>query len=96
MSGELSCDICGNTGIYSGETIIKFLLAGASAIQICSSIMTEGYTVIGKMKETIENWMESKNYTSINDFSGILCQETHDDPEIWERSQYVKAVCGIS
>ncbi|NQT60073.1 MAG: dihydroorotate dehydrogenase-like protein [Bacteroidetes bacterium] len=96
MSGELSCDICGNTGIYSGETIIKFLLAGASAVQLCSSVMIEGYDIIGKMKETIENWMERKSYTFISDFSGILCQEKYDNPEIWERSQYIKAVCGIS
>ena len=96
MSGELSCDICGNTGIYSGETIIKFLLAGAAAVQICSSVMTGGHEILGRMKEIMVNWMERKNYTSINDFKGMLCQETFDNPEIWERSQYIKAVCGIS
>jgi len=96
MSGELSCDICGNTGIYSGETIIKFLLAGAAAVQICSSVMTGGYDIIGKMTEIIENWMERKNYSSISDFSGKLCQENYENPDIWERSQYIKAVCGIS
>jgi dihydroorotate dehydrogenase (fumarate) len=96
MSGELSCDICGNTGIYSGETIIKFLLAGAAAVQICSSVMTGGYDIIGKMKETLVNWMERKDYSSISDFKGMLCQENFENPEIWERSQYIKAICGIS
>lgn len=96
MSGELSCDICGNTGIYSGETIIKFLLAGAAAVQVCSSVMTGGYAIIGKMNETIETWMERKNYSSISDFKGLLCQEKFGNPEVWERSQYIKAVCGIS
>ncbi len=96
MSGELSCDICGNTGIYSGETIIKFLLAGAAAVQICSSVMTGGYDILGKMQETMVNWMERKNYSSISEFKGMLSQEKLDKPEVWERSQYIKAVCGIS
>ena len=96
MSGELKLDFCANTGIYDGETIIKQLLAGASSVGICSALMKHGHDVIGTMKGTIEAWMERKEYASIADFKGKLCQESSDDPDIWERSQYIKAVCGIS
>ncbi len=96
MSGELDCDICANTGVHDGETVIKMLLAGASSVGICSALMKQGHGVIGTMKDTLEAWMERKEYTTISDFKGKLCQEGSAEPEIWERSQYIKAVCGIS
>lgn len=96
MSEELSCDVCANTGIHDGETVIKQLLAGASSIQVCSAVMKQGHGVIAQMLATMTDWMDKKGYASISDFKGLLSQERSDSPEVWERSQYIKAVCGIS
>jgi dihydroorotate dehydrogenase (fumarate) len=41
------------------------------------------------------DWMEKKNFNSINEFKGLLSQKNIADPESWERQQYIKALVGI-
>jgi dihydroorotate dehydrogenase (fumarate) len=94
-SGELDLDICANSGIFTGEDMIKQLLAGAACVGICSAVMKHGHGVIDTMNKDLEQWMDRKGYQSIADFKGKLCQENLEHPDLWERSQYVKAVCGI-
>ncbi len=96
LSGQLSCDICANTGIHSGQAVIKHLLAGAKAVEICSTIMKSGYGVIGRMTEDIAAWMERKGYASLSECIGLLNASAAGQSELWERSQYIKAVTGIS
>ncbi len=96
MADQLSCDICSNTGIYSGDIVIKHLLAGASAVQICSAALKKGLPVVSEMNSRIQQWMTDKGFTSIEDFRGTLSRIGTDSSDIWERSQYIKAICGIS
>ncbi|MGD1822307.1 MAG: dihydroorotate dehydrogenase-like protein [Pleomorphochaeta sp.] len=94
MSEEINADICANTGIHNGETLIKMILAGASAVEICSVLMLNDFDSINLMLEQLNNWMEMKKYSSINDFKGILAQERMSDPTLWERTQYIKSLHG--
>jgi len=96
LSGQLSCDICANTGIHTGDAVIKHLLAGASAVEICSAIMKFGYGTISDMKKTLSEWMGRKGFDTLDDFRGLLSKSNTDSPEVWERTQYIKAVTGIS
>lgn len=96
LSGELSCDLCSNTGIHSGESVIKHLLSGASAVQVCSAVMKSGYSVIDSMNKELAAWMDRKNYASIEDFKGALNRENTSDSGYWERAQYIKAISGIA
>lgn len=96
MSGELDADVCASTGIHDGNMLIKQLLAGANAVQVCSTVMKNGYGIVNDMKSRLNTWMDEKGFSSINDFRGMLSQEQSETPEIWERSQYIKAICGIS
>ncbi len=95
-SKMLSCDICANTGIHDGDTVIKHLLAGAKSVQICSAMMKEGPEVIGAMNKRVDQWMNDKGFDRIDGFRGILSRDPEDNAHIWERSQYIKAICGIS
>jgi len=96
MADELSSGICAATGIHDGDAVIKQLLAGASAVQVCSAVLKNGFGAVNAMKTRLQTWMEQKRFSSIADFRGRLSQDQADNPEIWERSQYIKAVCGIS
>lgn len=89
-SGELDCDICGNTGIDSAESIVKFILSGAKAVQLCSILMKNGISYAKEILNDLEKYYQEKN-TSVEKTLGILAQESIDNPKIWERAQYVKA-----
>lgn len=94
-SGEVDCDICASSGIFDGDMVIKQLLAGAAGAGVCSAVLKQGFGVIDEMKTRVQDWMDAKGYEKITDFKGRLCQENLEHPELWERSQYIKAVCGI-
>ncbi len=95
MSAELEhLDLCGSCGIWSGETVVKELLAGAKAVSICSAAMKDGLQVIGKMLDVVGAWMDRHGYGTIEEFEGKLAQEHMSDPSLWERSQYMKALSG--
>ena len=96
MSGELECDLAASTGIHDGSTVIKQLLAGAKCTQLCSSLYKNGLEHMQTLLKELEEWMDGKNYKSIKDFNGILCQEKSENPESYERSQFIRAVVGIS
>jgi len=94
MSAELKCDLCASYGIWNGETVVKQLLAGAKACAVCSVLMKDGMDAVGKMLSYLSAWMEKNGYAKIADFNGKLAQENIKDPDLWERSQYMKALQG--
>ena len=90
MSNRVNCDLVASTGIHEPATIIKMLLAGASAVQMVSGIYKYGPDVLGNSLEYIRHWMKSKGYQSISDFKGKLNMLEGKEPSIYERIQFMK------
>ena len=96
LSGELSCDFSAATGVHKADDVIKQLLAGAATTQLCSVLYKNGIEYISDILKDLIAWMDKHNFNSIDDFKGKLSQESSDNPAAYERSQYVKALVGIS
>jgi len=86
---QLNCDICANTGIFTGEDVIKMILAGADTVQVVSTLYKYGPKQIQKILEDMEIWMANKKYKSLNDFRGKLSMKNVKDPFAYRRAQYV-------
>ena len=95
MSAHVSCDLAASTGVHNGEGLIKELLAGAKAVQIASVLYKKGFKEIASMLETLENWMERKNYTNLNEFIGKMSVAEAENPASYERVQFMKHFSGI-
>jgi len=61
--------VLGAGGIEGPEDAIEFILAGASALQVGSAILKD-YTAPARIVEGIARYMESKGYSSLDDFRG--------------------------
>lgn len=83
-------DISGSTGVHDGEAAIKLLLAGATTVQVCSVIYIKGPEYLKTILGTIGNWMEEKNFETIDDFRGKMSYRNYADPRTWERSQFMR------
>ncbi|MBO4394556.1 MAG: dihydroorotate dehydrogenase-like protein [Spirochaetales bacterium] len=94
MAAELKkMDFAGNTGVHSADTVIKMLLAGAKAVELCSVLMKNGLGTIAGMLCKIEHWMDEKGFKSVSDFRGKLAQENMSaDGAYWERTQYMRTL----
>lgn len=83
-------DYCASTGIHSGESVIKMLLAGATSTQICSVLYKNGPKYITTILKGVEDWMDKNNFDSIEEFRGRLNYENLKDPAVFERAQFMK------
>ncbi len=90
LAGNLGCDLAATTGIHSAETALKFLLAGASAVQIASVLYNEGPAAITRMNRGIEAWMAEKGYQTLADFNGSLRSRKNAFAAAYERVQFMK------
>ena len=83
-------DIAASTGVHDGTALIKQLLAGAKAVQVCSAVYKKGPAVLTQMLSQLEQWMNEKGYQSISDFQGALSYQKVKDPMLYERAQFMK------
>ena len=87
---DIKIDISASTGVYSGEDAIRYLLAGADTVQVCSALYKNGVSHIKTINQEILNWMDKKGFRSISEFRGRLDYSHIEHPKHFERSQFMK------
>ena len=91
VSGKIpGISIASSTGVHDWEDVIKCLLAGADAIQMCSAVYTHGAEIISQVLTCIEEWMHQAHYQSLDQFKGKLNYANISNPAMYERSQFMK------
>jgi len=95
LRGRVKLDLAASTGVHDGSDLIKMLLAGADAVQICSTLYLNGLDRIKTMLEQLRTWMAENGFQNIGQFKGALSQEKSADPAAYTRLQYIKALVGI-
>jgi dihydroorotate dehydrogenase (fumarate) len=90
LFGNIQRDICCNTGIFTGPDVVKMILAGATCVQVVSTLYKNRITHLGTMLQTVESWMENKGYQALADFRGRLSRKMSNDPWAYTRAQYVR------
>ncbi|MCK9640710.1 MAG: dihydroorotate dehydrogenase-like protein [Prolixibacteraceae bacterium] len=89
LFGNINADICASRGISDGTDVIKMVLAGASSVQVVSTVYKNKAAHITQMIETLEEWMDAKGYKTINDFKGKLSMNKSKEPYAYRRAHYV-------
>ncbi len=89
-SNKVICSLAASTGIHDGKSLIKMLLAGATAVQIASVIYLHGPESINSMLTELEEWMQSKQFLNIDQFRGKLSRDEVKNPAEFERVQFMK------
>lgn len=90
MAGQVDCDLAATTGIHTGEAVIKQLLAGATAVQVASTLYKNGIGYLQTMLNALESWMEENNYSNIDSFRGKMAMNSIKNPAAYERVQFMK------
>jgi len=63
--------VIGVGGIRTVEDVVKYIMAGASAVQVCSLAVLKGQEVYGKLEEKLASWMEKHGYPDIESLRSI-------------------------
>lgn len=87
---NINMAVSASTGVYTAEDAIKYILAGANTVQVCSALYKKGFSVIKDINEGIRKWMIEKEYSSVNQFRGLLNYRNIENPALFERTQFMK------
>lgn len=77
-------------GITDGTGIVKAILAGASAVEVCSVLYRKQENGIKEMLDVLEKWMDDNNYDHISDFKGMMNAGKAGGGPAFERVQFFK------
>lgn len=64
--------IIGVGGITNGRDAAEMLMAGASAVQVCTEAILKGPTIYGKIADELNEFLDEKGYESVNDIVGLV------------------------
>ena len=68
--------IIGVGGITTGTDVVEFLMAGATAVQVCTAAITKGPAVFGKLAKQLDRWLDKHDYGSVEEIQGLTLQQT--------------------
>ncbi len=63
--------VIGVGGIEKGVDAVKFFMAGASAVQICTGAIKFGHNIYGKVAGEIEKWLDEHGYSSLDEIKNL-------------------------
>jgi len=87
---DIRIDISASTGVREGEDAVRYLLAGAASVQVCSVLYQKGLKHISEINGEISAWMKNHNFRNITEFKGKLNWSQYSQPTVFERSQFMK------
>jgi dihydropyrimidine dehydrogenase (NAD+) subunit PreA len=62
--------ISGIGGINTWRDAAEYIALGCGSVQVCTAAMRFGFKIIDDLVDGLSNWMDSKNYSCIEDFRG--------------------------
>ena len=92
LYGKLNADLAGTTGVHKATDALKLLMAGANVTMMASALFKYGIDHIATVERDLREWMEEREYESVEQMRGSMSHLHSGDPSGIERAQYVKAV----
>ena len=83
-------DYAASGGVADAEAVVKAILAGAAAVEVCSAIYLNTNAFIGEANRFLSAWMERKGFDSIAQFKGRLNIKDVKGINTFERTQFLK------
>ena len=77
-------------GVADGASLVKALLAGASAVEVCSALYRGGASQVNEMLAFLSEWMTQHRFASVSDFKGLMNARETGSASAFARSQFFK------
>jgi dihydroorotate dehydrogenase subfamily 1 len=70
MESKIGVPVFGSAGVTNEEDVVRFLLVGADAVQMCTAIIVKGLGLIRQTVTGLEKWMAKHGFEEIASFRG--------------------------
>lgn len=75
IAGLTDKPVIGVGGIRTAEDVVKYLLVGASAVQVCSLAVLQGQEVYGRLASGLGSWMDTHGFQEVAELRGLYRRE---------------------
>jgi dihydroorotate dehydrogenase (fumarate) len=96
LRGRIEASLALSTGIHGPKGMLKALLAGADVGMVASVLYQKGFDHLGTILQGVRQWMEEKEYESVEQLKGSMSQANCPDPAAFERGNYMKALTSFT
>jgi len=90
LSASISLNIAISGGVSSPEAVIKSILAGASAVEVCSALYKDGPAFLKAALNKLDEWMTQMKFKDIASFRSKLNVANVYGLNSFERSQFLR------
>jgi dihydroorotate dehydrogenase (fumarate) len=92
LRDKVQASLAATTGVHSAADAARMIMVGADAVMMCSALLTNGIDYIRKVCQGLSEFMEAKEYVSVEQMKGILSMKHCPEPAAFERANYMKVL----
>lgn len=92
LYGRVECSLAITGGVHNVEDVVKSLLAGADVTHLCSALLRRGPGHLAKLLRGLDEWLEEREYESVQQLKGSISQRNATDSSAFLRSNYVRVL----
>ena len=92
LFGRVKASLGVTGGVHVPVDAIKAVMAGASGVQVVSSVLKHGPEHIKTLIDGMKAWLEEHDYESLAQARGSMSLERSPNPAAFERANYMKVL----
>ncbi len=92
LSGRVPLSLAATSGVQRPTDVVKLVLAGADAVMVASELMRRGPDLVRELVDGLREWLEEREYASVEQAKGSMSQAGCGDPYAFERAHYVRTL----
>jgi dihydroorotate dehydrogenase (fumarate) len=96
LHGKLRASLAATSGVWTGTDVVKLVMAGADATQMCSVLLHKGVGELRVILDDLQTWMKQHEYESVEQMKGSMSQKSVEDPTAFERANYMRTLNSYS
>jgi len=89
LSAQRSIPLAISGGVHEAVDAVRALMAGATVVQVVSTLLRNGPSRLVSLRATLERWLVEHEYTSVRQLRGSMNLKACPDPSAYERANYI-------
>lgn len=89
---QIRLSLAATGGVHSLDDVLKTILVGADAVQLCSVLFQKGVDELGRLRGALDQWLDDKGYVGVDSIKGLMSYGRVADPSGFERANYLQVL----
>ena len=94
LSAQRTLPLAISGGVHETLDVIRALMAGATVVQLVSTLLRNGPSRLVSLRGALERWLVEREYTSVRQLRGSMNLKACPDPSAYERANYIHLLHG--